>query len=61
MEIIGDYDIIVDDPTKHIPWAMFSSTSDALIFLKNLKTTRPKINWKHMTIEEWFEQYMPEV
>ena len=57
MDLIGDYDIIVDDPKKHIPWAMFAMTADAYLFMQKLKKERPEIDWKMMKLEDWQKEY----
>lgn len=57
MNLIGDYNIIVDDPKKHIPYAMFCSTSDAYLFMKELREKKPKIDWRMMKLEDWQKEY----
>jgi len=57
MDFIGDYDIIVDDPKKHIPWAMFCSTIDAHLYMQKLKKEKPEINWRIIKLEDWQKEY----
>jgi hypothetical protein len=57
IDIIGDYDIIVDDPQKHVPWAIICNTIDAIKYMKKLKKEKPEINWQNMKLDEWYEQY----
>lgn len=66
MRIIGDYDIVVDDPEKHVPYAMFCSTIDALEFMKKLKNRYPynsstnPCSWKVIKLSDWQKLYKGE-
>jgi len=60
MRVIGDYDIVVDDPTEHIPYAMFCSTIDALKFKDVIKKKFPVGNWKVMKLSDWQKQFKGE-
>ena len=57
LDFISDYDIVVDDPKKHVPYAIFCSTSDAYIFMQNLKKEKPLIHWKMMKLIDWQREY----
>jgi len=57
LDLIGDYDIVVDDSTKHVPYAMFCSTFDALDYIETLKVIKPEIPWKIMLLSDWQKQY----
>ena len=57
LEVLRDYEIIVEDPKKHIPWAIFSFTADAYEFLAKIKKRYPETPWQVITLEEWFNLY----
>ncbi len=57
MNIIGDYDVVVDNPEKYIPYAIFCSTIDAVIFMESLKESSPEINWETIKLYEWQQRY----
>ena len=57
MKVIGDYDIVVDNPKKHLPYAIFCSTFDAYIFMQKLKKEKPKITWQLMKLIDWQKIY----
>lgn len=57
MNIIGDYDIIVDDPEKHAPYAIFCSTIDAIDFMGELMKANPEANWQIIRLDEWQKIY----
>jgi hypothetical protein len=56
-DAIGDYDCVVDNPEKHLPYAIFCTTNDAMRHLKDLKESSPEIDWKVMTLDDWQRQY----
>ena len=60
MKAIADYDIVVDDPEIHVPYAMFCSTFDAYEFMAKVKVKHPQCSWKVMRLDEWQEQYKGE-
>lgn len=57
MNLIRDYDIVTDNPKKHIPYAMFCSTADAISFMEKLKKEKQEVNWQVMKLEDWQKVY----
>ena len=61
MKIIADYDIVVDNPEIHVPYAMFCSTIDAVEYMEKLKKKDyPLCSWQVMKLYEWQRLYKGE-
>ena len=51
---LKDYDIVIANPARCLPFAMFCNTPDAMKFLEHLKEIHPETEWHHMTLKDWF-------
>jgi len=57
LKYIGSYDIVIDDPKKHVPYGMFCTTFEAYEFQALLQKRIPSIKWQVMLFEEWVKLY----